>query len=103
MRIVRTLLLGLLLVAVITFSIKNAENVAVSYFGMIDGFEIPLFLLILSSLLLGIFVGAMIDLFKRYQLKKAIQRAERIMEELQTEIRSVRSMSLRGEKDEGNL
>jgi uncharacterized integral membrane protein len=103
MRIVRTLLFGVLLVAVITFSIKNAENVAVSYFGMIDGFEIPLFLIILLSILLGIFIGAMVDLFKRYQLKKAIQRAQRIMEEFQKEIRSVRNRSLTGEKDEGNV
>lgn len=100
MKIRNVLLLGVLLATIITFSMKNAENVTVRYFGVIDAFQIPLFLLILLSAFLGIFVGTMVDLVKRYQLRKAIEREEKAMDELRQQVRSLRDQRLTGSTDE---
>jgi len=99
MRLVKTLLIGLFLIVVITFSIKNAGNVTVRYFGLIGTLEIPLFLVVLVAIFLGMFIGAMVDLLKRHRLKKAIQRAQRRMDELQGEIISVRKLMQSGPKN----
>ncbi len=100
MRLVKTLLLGLFLIAVITFSIKNAGNVTVKYFGLIDTLEIPLFLVVLVAIFLGMFIGAMVDLLRRYRLKKAIQMTQRRMDQIQGEIISVRKLMQSGLEDE---
>jgi uncharacterized integral membrane protein len=89
MRILRTLLLGLFLAFIVTFSLKNAGYVQIRYFSMIDDFEIPLFLLTLLSLSLGIFGGAIIDLIFRQQLRRAIRRQQKLMDQLQMEHRSL--------------
>ncbi len=99
MRILKALLLGLLLFVIVTFSIKNAGNVSVRYFGLTGAFEIPLFLVVLLSVLLGMFIGTMVDLFMRYRMKKAIQKQQNIMDVLQREIRSVRNRILTGPDD----
>jgi len=89
MRILRTLLLGLFFVFILTFSAKNAGYVRIRYFSMIDDFEIPLFLLTLLSLSLGVFGGAIVDLFCRQRLRRAIRRQQKLMDQLQKEHRSL--------------
>jgi len=100
MKVLKTLLFALLAVVVITFSIKNAGNVRFRYFNLIDSFETPLFLLVLVSILFGVLVGAMMDLIKRYELKKAIRREQKIMDELRKEVSALRSLILTGPEDE---
>ena len=83
MKMIKTFLLSLLLILIITFSIKNAGPVSVRYFGLTKDFEIPLFLPVLLSLSLGMFVGLVLDLIKRHHLRKAIRRQQKLMGELQ--------------------
>ena len=92
MKVLRPPLIGLLLLLMVTFSIKNAYPVRVGYFNLIDSFEIPLFLLVLTSVLVGMFIGTMVDLIKRYRLWKAIRGQQRVMGELQKELTSLRNM-----------
>jgi len=92
MKVLRPPLIGLLLLLMVTFSIKNAYPVRVGYFNLIDSFEIPLFLLVLTSVLVGMFIGTMVDLIKRYRLRKAIRGQQRVMGELQKELTSLRNM-----------
>jgi len=101
MKILKTLLFGLLLIVVITFSMKNGGNVEIGYFNVIDAFEIPLFLVILLSILFGILIGTMADLMKRNELKKAIRRQQKVMDGLQKEVRSLRDLTLGGPKETG--
>ena len=91
MKVLRPPLIGLLLLLMVTFSIKNAYPVRVGYFNLIDSFEIPLFLLVLTSVLVGMFIGTMVDLIKRYRLRKAIRSQQRLMGELQKELTSLRN------------
>jgi len=99
MKILKTLLFGLLLLIIITFSMKNAGYVRLGYFSVIHQFEIPLFLLVLLSILFGMFMGAVVDLIKRHRVKKGIRRRQKVMDELQKELRSLRSLIFSGPKD----
>ena len=83
MKMIKTFLLSLLLILIVTFSIKNAGYVSVRYFGLTKDFEIPLFLPVLLSFSLGMFVGVILDLIKRHQSRKAIRRQQKLMGELQ--------------------
>lgn len=100
MKVLKTVLFGLLAFVIISFSIKNAGNVRFRYFHLIDSFETPLFFLILVSIVLGMLVGAVLDLIRRYQLKKAIRREQKVMDELQKEVSTLRNLILTGPEDE---
>ena len=102
MRILRMLLFCLLVVVVVTFSIKNPGYVRVGYFTVVEPFEVPLFLVILLGLLLGVFAGTMVDLARSHRLKKAIRKQQRIMDQLQKELKTLRHRVLTGGKDRGN-
>ncbi|MBW2122316.1 MAG: DUF1049 domain-containing protein, partial [Deltaproteobacteria bacterium] len=83
MKILRTLLYGLLLAATITFSLKNYESVRLRYFHLIDSVELPLFLVVLLSVLFGMAAGGLLDAVMRLRLRRAIQREKKTMEELE--------------------
>jgi uncharacterized integral membrane protein len=100
MKVLKTLVVGMLLTLVITFSMKNAGNVRLKYFNVMDPLEIPLFLLILVSIAFGMFIGAMADLMIRRRLKKAIRGEQRAMDELQKAVGSLRGLPLFGGKEE---
>ncbi len=85
MKMIKTLLLSLLLILIITFSIKNAGYVSVRYFSLTDDFEIPFFFLVLLSFSLGMFAGMILDLARRHQLRRAIRRQQKLMGEFQKE------------------
>lgn len=100
MKILKTLLFGLLVIIIITISMKNTGNVRLRYFNVIDPFEIPLFLLILLSILFGMFIGAMVDLIKRRQLRKTIRRQQKAMDDLHKEVTALRNLILTGSENE---
>ncbi len=102
MKILKRLLFGLLLLLILSVSVKNAGNVRFRYFGLIDSFEIPLFLVLLLSGLLGTFTGAIVGSINRYRLEKTIRRQREIMGKLQAEVSSLRNLTFSGSNDEGN-
>ncbi len=99
MRILKTLLFGLLLTIIITFSLKNCQNVKIRYFDVMSPFEVPLFLLVLLLVALGVFVGTMMDLVKRQRLEKAIRKEQKVMDELQEEFKSLHSLTVTSSND----
>jgi uncharacterized integral membrane protein len=101
MIVLKTLLLGLLLAGIIGFSIKNARLVQLRYFWFIDSFDVPLFLLVLLSITLGLFAGAMIDLAKRRRLRKVIHRQEKLAKKLREGIRLCRDLAFTDGRTEG--
>jgi uncharacterized integral membrane protein len=84
----------------ILFYIQNKEEVILR-FGLYpirnDIWElpkIPLFLIIICSVFLGVFIGGIADLYQRFRLKKAIRQNEKIIERLEREVESLRSPGL---------
>lgn len=100
MRWVKTLLYMIVFIFAILFYIQNKEEVILR-FGLYpirnDIWElpkIPLFLIILCSIFLGVFIGGIADLYQLFRLKKAIRQNEKIIERLEREVQSLRSPGL---------
>jgi uncharacterized integral membrane protein len=51
---------------------------------------LPLFLVILCSFFLGILIGGIGDLLRRFQLKKALRQNQKTIEKLEREVQSLR-------------
>ena len=101
MRILKTLLIISSFMLVVTFSMQNHGNGSIRYFNIISPLEIPLFLLVLLSIFLGIVVGGMADLVRRYQLRRTIRGQRKTIDQLQREMRGMRNLPPE-EKKESN-
>jgi uncharacterized integral membrane protein len=51
--------------------------------------KIPLFLVILSSVFVGVLIGGLSDLYRHFQLKKTLRQNQRMIERLEKEIQSL--------------
>ena len=82
----------------ILFSIQNRSEVTLRFVFPTENypwFEIPkvplpLFLVILCSIFLGVLIGGVGDLYRRFQLKKIIRQNQKTIERLEREIQSLR-------------
>ncbi len=78
------------------FSIQNKTLVTVRYsFWDYQWFElaqVPLFLVILCSIFFGVMIGELGDLYKRFQLRRALRRSQKVVEKLEKEIQSLRGL-----------
>ena len=95
MRWVKTLIWMLVLFIAVLFSIQNQGEVTLHFvlFPVVNyqWFEIsnvplPLFLVILCSILLGVLFGGTGDLYRRFQLKKTLRQNQKTIEKLEREI-----------------
>jgi hypothetical protein len=56
--------------------------------------KIPLFLVILSSIFLGVLIGGLGDLYRHFQLKRTLRQNQRMIERLEKEIQSLSNLRL---------
>jgi hypothetical protein len=56
--------------------------------------HLPLFLVILCSIFLGILIGGTGDLYRRFQLKRALRQNQKTIERLEREVQSLRGPGL---------
>ncbi len=98
---VKNLFLLIILIISVFFFLQNTEQVAIRFglspFRDCQLFEIskvPLFLVILCSVLLGILVGGLGNLYKHFQLKRAIRQNKKTIEKLEKEIQALRGPGL---------
>ncbi len=83
----------------ILFSIQNKDEVVLR-FGLypiqsvewLEVSKVPLFLVILGSVFLGVLMGGIGDLYRRFQLKGALRENQRTIERLEREIHSLRGL-----------
>jgi uncharacterized integral membrane protein len=86
----------------VIFSIQNQNEVTLRLIFPWENhqwFEIPtvslpLFLVILCSIFLGVLMGGVGDLYKRFQLRKMLRQSQKTVERLEREIESLRGPSL---------
>jgi uncharacterized integral membrane protein len=78
----------------IHFSLQNRDEVTLRYsVQSIEWFRIsrvPLFLVILSSIFLGVLMGGVADLYRYFKLKRTLRENQRTVERLEEEIRALR-------------
>lgn len=98
MRWVKTLLWMLAFFVAILFSIQNRSEVTLRFVFPTENYQwfeiqkvpLPLFLVILCSIFLGVLIGGVGDLYRRFQLKKIIRQNQKTIERLEREIQSLR-------------
>ena len=98
---VKNLTLLVILIICVFFFLQNTEQVAIRFglspFRDYEFFEIskiPLFLVILCSVLLGILIGGLGNLYKHFQLTRTIRQNQRAIQRLEKEIQSLRGPGL---------
>ncbi len=99
MRWIKTLLLMLVFLVLLLFCFQNRDPVTLRFvlfpIENYQWFEIPkvplpLFLVILCSFFLGILIGGIGDLYRRFQLKKGLRQNQKTIEKLEREVQSLR-------------
>ncbi len=96
MRWIKTILWMAAFLFAILFSFQNREEVILrlGFFPVWshqwESPRVPLFLVILCSIFLGVFIGGIGDLYRRVQLKKTLRQNEKTIERLEREIQSSR-------------
>jgi len=98
---VKNLFLLVILIIGIFFSLQNTEPVVIRFglspfkdYQFFEISKIPVFLVILCSVLLGILIGGLGNLYKHFQLKRTIRQNQKSIERLEREIESLRGPSL---------
>ncbi len=98
---VKSLFLLVILIVSIFFLLQNAEPVVIRFglspladYQFFEIFKIPLFLVILCSVLLGILIGGLGNLYKHFQLMRTIRQNQKAIERLEREIQSLRGPGL---------
>jgi len=94
---VKIIFMVVILAVCIFFFLQNTEQVSIR-FGLsplneYQFFEIPrvpLFLVILCSVVLGVLMGGVGDLYRRFQLGKSLRQKQKTIERLEKEIQSLR-------------
>jgi len=103
MKWVKTFLWILVFMIAVLFSIQNKTDVTLQFVLLpIENFQwieastvpLPLFLVILCSVFLGILIGGISDLYKRFQLKKTLRHNQKTIEKLEKEIQLLRGPNL---------
>ena len=96
---VKSILLMIVLFICIFFFLQNTDQVAIR-FGLAPFIEykffeisnVPLFLIILCSVVLGILIGGVGDLYRRFQLRRSLHQKQKTIDRLEKEIQSLRGV-----------
>jgi uncharacterized integral membrane protein len=86
-KVLKTILLALLFIAGITFSMQNTGWVVLRYYFGLETPPLPLFLLVLFSILLGVVLACAGFLFDEWSLRRALREKERRVASLENELR----------------
>lgn len=89
-KVIKVVFLTLLFILGITFSMKNAEPQVLRYYFGLETPPVPLFLLVLFSVLLGVLLAGVSFLLDQRSLKKAVREKEREMASLEKELKLYR-------------
>jgi uncharacterized integral membrane protein len=79
---VKWIILIIVLLFFITFGVKNSAPVYLNYYFNLQYIELPLYGLVYIAILLGIFIGMIVGIFDRLNLRKTVKRLEKEKKEL---------------------
>jgi uncharacterized integral membrane protein len=86
----------------IPFFIQNRSEVTLRFVFPWESYKwfeipsvtLPLFLVILCSLFLGVLIGGVGDIYRRFQLKKSLRQSQKTIERLEKKIQSLQGPGL---------
>lgn len=76
----------ILVILLITFSLKNTQYVNVEYYSGLSLQRIPLFLLIFISILIGMFIGNISGMFEKIQLRRKLRKQAEIIKDYEKKL-----------------
>ncbi len=98
---VKNLFLLVVLIVCVFFFLQNTEQVVIRFglspfsdYQLFEISKIPLFLVILCSIVLGILIGGLGNLYRHFQLKRTIRQNQKAIERLEKEIQSLQGPGL---------
>jgi uncharacterized integral membrane protein len=86
-KVSKTIFLALLFILGITFSMQNVDPVVLKYYFGLETPPVPLFLLVLFSILLGILLAGAGFLMDQWSLRRALREKERQVVSLENELK----------------
>lgn len=89
-KVTKTVFLAFLFILGITFSMENTGWVVLRYYFGLETPPVPIFLLVLFSVLLGVFLAGVGFIFDERSLKKALREKEREIASLERELKPYR-------------
>lgn len=89
-KVVKTVFLTLLFILGITFSMENTQPLVLRYYFGVETPSIPLFLLVLFSILLGVLLAGVGFLLDEWSLKRGLREKEREIASLEKELKPYR-------------
>jgi uncharacterized integral membrane protein len=85
MKIVKSVFLTVLFIFGITFAVENTQPVVLHYHFGLESIPIPVFLLVLFSILIGVLLAGLGFLVDVWTLKKALKHKEKEIQSLREE------------------
>lgn len=89
-KVAKTVLLTLLFIVGITFSMENTGWVVLRYYFGLETQPIPIFLLVLFSVLFGVLLAGVGFIFDQQSLKRALREKEQEVQTLEGELQPYR-------------
>jgi uncharacterized integral membrane protein len=101
MRWVKTLLWMIVIIFAILFFVQNKDEVTLRFglyplknYQWVEVSKIPLFFVILCSVIFGVLIGWIGDFFSRIQVKRTLRQNQKMIEKLEREIQSLHDSEL---------
>jgi uncharacterized integral membrane protein len=105
---VKSIILIIVLLFLVTFGVKNSQPIRLYYYLNIETGAFPLYGLVYISIVIGIIIGMIVGVYDRFDLRRRVKRLERenrefkekvVEEEREEEVSIPVQMEGRGETD----
>ena len=74
---VKTILILIVLVVLVTFGIKNNETMILRFYFNLQSMPVPVYAVVYGSLLVGIFIGMVVGISARFTQRKKIRQLQK--------------------------
>lgn len=94
MNFLKSIVIACLFLLAITFALKNNTIVAIKYYFIEDTLDLPLYLLLFFSVILGIIIGGAEGIIEKIRSGRTIKKLTKEMKAKEDELTSLRNLPL---------
>lgn len=94
MNFLKSIVIACLFLLAITFALKNNEMVAIKYYFVEGTLELPVYLLLFFSVILGIIIGGVEGIIEKVRSGRTIKKLVKEMKSKEDELTSLRNLPL---------